>query len=73
MKGIRETYEVSMGKPEVNSPLGRPRRRGDNNTETILREIEVRDQQWTSDIPDMIKGAQFLEYLSKLLRKHCAP
>jgi hypothetical protein len=31
MKVMRNVYKVSIGKPEVKKPLGRPRRRWEDN------------------------------------------
>jgi hypothetical protein len=36
----RNTYRISVGKPEIKRPVGRPRRRRENNIKTNLREIE---------------------------------
>jgi hypothetical protein len=35
----RNAYEVLMGKPDRKRPLGRPRHRWEENTETVLREM----------------------------------
>jgi hypothetical protein len=36
----RNAYRVLVGKPEGKRPLGRPRRRWENNNKMDLREIE---------------------------------
>jgi hypothetical protein len=33
----RRVYRVSLGTPEENKPLGRPRRRGEDNIKYIFR------------------------------------
>jgi hypothetical protein len=33
----RDAYKVLVGKPEGKKPLGRPRRRRENNTEIVLQ------------------------------------
>jgi hypothetical protein len=37
----RGVYRVLVGRPEVKRPLGRPRRRWDDNIKMHLREIEI--------------------------------
>jgi hypothetical protein len=39
MAEMRNTYAVLVGKPEGKRPLGRPRRRWDDNIKMHLREI----------------------------------
>jgi hypothetical protein len=54
---MRNSYNILVGKPEGKRPLGRPRRRHEDNIRTNLREIwwegvdwmhfaEDRDQWW---------------------------
>jgi len=40
MGGMRNVYSILVGKPEGKRPLGRPRRRWEDNIRTDLREIE---------------------------------
>jgi hypothetical protein len=40
MEGKSNAYRCLMGKPDANRPLGRPRRRWDDNIKIELREIE---------------------------------
>ena len=35
-----------MGKPEGKRPLGRPRRRKEDNIKIDLQEVELRDMEW---------------------------
>ena len=39
---------VLMGKPEGKRPLGRPRRRGENNIEMDFQEVGCEGMDWTS-------------------------
>jgi hypothetical protein len=39
MGGVRNENSILVGKPEGKRPLGRPRRRWENNSRTDLREI----------------------------------
>jgi hypothetical protein len=43
--GRRGMYKISVGKPERERPLGRPRRRLENNIRKDLREID--EVLWT--------------------------
>jgi hypothetical protein len=42
----RNAYRILVGKPEAKRPLGRPRRRWEDNIETDLREIEWGGMDW---------------------------
>jgi hypothetical protein len=42
----RGVYRVSVGKPEGKSPLGRPRRRWENNIKIDLQELGCGDRDW---------------------------
>ena len=42
----RGVYRVSMGKPEGERPLGRPRRRRDDNTKMDLQEVGCGVMDW---------------------------
>ena len=48
MEQSRNTYKVLMGKPESKRPLGRPRRRWDNNIKMDLRERGCDPIDWTT-------------------------
>ena len=39
MEKSRNAYRISVGKPESKRPLGRPRRRWEDNTKMDLREV----------------------------------
>jgi hypothetical protein len=42
----RGAYRVLVGKPEGNRPLGRPRRRWEDNIKTYLQEVGYRGTDW---------------------------
>jgi hypothetical protein len=42
----RGVYRVSVGRPEGKRPLGRPRRRWENNIKLDLREIGIDGANW---------------------------
>ena len=46
MEQFRNAYSVFMGKPESKRPLGRPRRRWEDNTKMDLREMVCVPGDW---------------------------
>jgi hypothetical protein len=46
MGEVRGAYNILVGRPEGRRPLGRPRRRWEDNTKMDLREIGFRDVDW---------------------------
>jgi hypothetical protein len=46
MRERRGAYRALVGKPEGRRPLGRPRRRWENNIEMDLREVGLGDINW---------------------------
>jgi hypothetical protein len=42
----RGVYRVLVGKPEVKRPLGRPRRRWEDNIKADLQEVGCGDMDW---------------------------
>ena len=46
MEQSRNAYRVLMGKPEEKKPLGRPRRRWEDNTKMDLREVGCEPGEW---------------------------
>jgi hypothetical protein len=48
----RGAYRVLVGKPEERSPLGRPRRRWENNINMDLREVGCGGADWVDLAPD---------------------
>ena len=45
--GARNIYTVLVGKPEGKSPLGRPRRRWENNIKMDLQQVGCGVMDWT--------------------------
>jgi hypothetical protein len=45
-KGGERFYRVLVGKPEGKRPLGRPRRRWEDNIKMNIREIEIDGANW---------------------------
>jgi hypothetical protein len=43
---VRGTYNILVGRPEGRRPLGRPRRRFEDNIKMDLREIGFGDLNW---------------------------
>jgi hypothetical protein len=48
----RGVYRVSMGKPEGKRPLGRPRRRWEDNIKMGLQEVEGGGTDWIELVQD---------------------
>ena len=46
MEQSRKAYRVSVGKPEGNRPLGRPRRRWEDNIKMNLRKVDCDPGDW---------------------------
>ena len=46
MEQSRNTYRVLVGKPERKRPLGRPRRRRENNIKMDLKEVGCNLGEW---------------------------
>jgi hypothetical protein len=47
MGAKRYAYKILVGKPEGKRPVGRPRRRWDNNIKIDIREIGSVSMDWT--------------------------
>jgi hypothetical protein len=47
MGEMRVAYNILVGRPEGTRPLGRPRRRWEDNIKMDLREIAFGDADWT--------------------------
>ena len=48
----RRVYKVMVGKPEGKRPLGRPRRRWEDNILMDLQEVGLRYEDWTRLVQD---------------------
>jgi hypothetical protein len=46
MGEMRNVYKISVGKPRGRRPLGRPKRRWEDNIKTDLREVGWEDVDW---------------------------
>jgi hypothetical protein len=46
MGEVRNAYNILVGRPEGRRPLGRPRRRWEDNMKMDLREIRFWDVDW---------------------------
>jgi hypothetical protein len=54
--GVRRgVYRVLVGRPEVKRPLGRPRRRWEDNIKTDLRETGIDEPNWIQLAQDMVQ------------------
>jgi hypothetical protein len=51
----RSVYRVSVRRPEVKIPLGRPRRRCEDNTKLDLREIGIDGANWIQLAQDRVQ------------------
>jgi hypothetical protein len=51
----RGVYRVLVGRPECTRPLGRPRRRWEDNIKMDLREIGIDGVNWIQLAQDMIQ------------------
>jgi hypothetical protein len=52
MGEMRIAYNILVGRPEGTRPLGRPRRRWEDNIKMDLREIGFEDVDWIHWVPD---------------------
>ena len=48
----RAVYRVWVGKPKGKRPLGRPKRRWDDNIKMDLKEVECEGMDWTDVVMD---------------------
>ena len=56
----RSVYWVLVGKPEGNSPLGRPRHRWEDNIKMDLQEVGCRGMEWNEPAQDSGRGRAFV-------------
>jgi hypothetical protein len=59
---VRGAYNILVGRPEGRRPLGRPRRRWEDNIMMDLREIGLGDVDWIHWAQDWGQVAGFCEY-----------
>jgi transposase len=58
--GGRCVYSVLVGRPEGKRPLGRPRRRWEDNIKMDLREIGIDGAKWNQLVQDRVKWRTFV-------------
>jgi hypothetical protein len=56
----RGVYRVLVGKPERKRPLGRPRRRWEDNIKMDLREIVIDEANWLRLVQDRVPWRAFV-------------
>ncbi|KAJ4442482.1 hypothetical protein ANN_04068 [Periplaneta americana] len=56
----RNAYRVLVGKPEGKRPLGRPRRRWEDNIKMDLREVRYDDRDWINLAQDRDKWRAYV-------------
>jgi hypothetical protein len=56
----RGVYRVLVGRPEGKRPLGRPRRRWEDNIKVDLREIGINRANWNRLAQDRVRWWAFL-------------
>jgi hypothetical protein len=52
MGAVRDAYNILVGRPEGRRPLGRPRRKWEDNIKMDLREIRFGDADWIHWVQD---------------------
>jgi hypothetical protein len=62
----RGFYSILVGKPEGKRPLGRPRRRWDNNIKMDLREIGIDGTNWIQLAQDRVQWRAFVNTVLNL-------
>jgi hypothetical protein len=58
-KGV---YRVLVGRPEGKRPMGRPRRRWEDNIKMYLREIEIDGATWIRLAQDRVQGRAVMNF-----------
>jgi hypothetical protein len=62
----RGVYRVLVGRPEGRRPLGRPRRRWEDNIKTVLREIGIDVANWIRPAQDRVQWRSFVSTVMNL-------
>jgi hypothetical protein len=60
MREGRGVYRVLVGRPEGKRPLGRPRRRWEDNIKLDLREIEIDGAIWIRLLQERVQWRAFV-------------
>jgi len=66
MRERRGAYRVLVGKPELKRPLGRPRRRWENNIKMDLREIDCEVMDWIELVQDRDRWGTLVDVVMNL-------
>jgi hypothetical protein len=62
----RGIYRVLVGRPEVKRPLGRPRRRWEDNIKMNLKEIRIDRANWIQLAQDRVQWRDFVNTVINL-------
>jgi hypothetical protein len=62
----RGVYRVLVGKPECKRPLGRARRRCEDNIKLVLREIGIDGANWIRLAQDRVQWRAFVNTVMNL-------
>jgi hypothetical protein len=62
----RGIYRVLVGKPEGKRPLGRPRRRWEDNIKMDLQDVRCRDIDWIKLAQDRGRWRAFVNVITNL-------
>jgi hypothetical protein len=62
----RDVYRVLVGRPEGKRPLGRPRRRREDNIKLDLREIGIDVSNWIQVVQDRVQRRAFVNAVMSL-------
>jgi hypothetical protein len=62
----RSVYRVLVGRPEGKRPLGRPRRRWENNVRLDLWEIRIDGANWIQLAQDRVQRRAFVNTVMNL-------
>jgi hypothetical protein len=60
MEDERGVYRVLVGRPEGKRPLGKPRRRWEDNIKMDVREIRIVEANWIQLPQDRVKWRAFV-------------
>jgi hypothetical protein len=66
MGEMRDAYKILVGKPDGNRPIGRPRRRWEDNIKMDLREIGFGGLDWTHLAHDRDRWLALVNTIMKL-------
>jgi hypothetical protein len=66
MEEVRSIYRVLVGRPEGKRPLGRPRRRWEDNIKMDIREIGINEANWIQLAQDRVQWRDFVNTVVNL-------